>query len=87
MDFIEGLTHTILVVVCHLTKMALFIPTFHDVDAEDLACIFLSQVFTNMAPQLTSSRLAQALHLLLLEISLSVARDQSQPLDCLPPQD
>ena len=25
--------------------MALFIPTFHDIDAEDLAHIFLSQVF------------------------------------------
>src|SRR5882724_6607819 len=50
MDFIEGLPFsdgrdTILVVVCHLTKMALFIPTFHDIDAEDLARIFLSQVF------------------------------------------
>ena len=50
MDFIEGLPlsdgcDTILVVVCHLTKMALFIPTSHDIDAEDLACIFLSQVF------------------------------------------
>src|SRR5882724_9586806 len=51
MDFIEGLPlsdghDTILVVVCHLTKMALFIPTFCDIDAEDLAHIFLSQVFT-----------------------------------------
>jgi len=50
MDFIEGLPlsdghNTILVVVCHLTKMALFIPTFHNIDAEDLACIFLAQVF------------------------------------------
>src|SRR5882724_10388898 len=50
MDFIEALPlsnrhNTILVVVCHLTKMALFIPTFHDIYAEDLACIFLSQVF------------------------------------------
>jgi len=36
---------TILVVVCHLTKMVLYIPTFHDIDVEDLACIFLSQVF------------------------------------------
>ena len=36
---------TILVVVCHLTKMALLIPTFQDIDAEDLAHIFLSQVF------------------------------------------
>ena len=50
MDFIEGLPlsdgpNTILVVVCHLTKMALFIPTFSDIDAEDLARIFLSQVF------------------------------------------
>ena len=51
MDFIEGLPlsegwDTILVVVCHLTKMALFIPTCCDIDAEDLAHIFLSQVFT-----------------------------------------
>src|SRR5882724_4363011 len=50
MDFIKGLPLSdgrdmILVVVCHLTKMALFIPTFHDIDAEDLARIFLSQVF------------------------------------------
>src|SRR5882724_9196149 len=50
MDFIEGLPLSegwdmILVVVCHLTKMELFIPTFHEIDAEDLAHIFLSQVF------------------------------------------
>src|SRR5882724_11960721 len=50
MDFIEGLPlsdrcDTILVVVCHLTKMALFIPTFCDINAEDLAHIFLAQVF------------------------------------------
>jgi len=50
MDFIEGLPLSnghdmILVVVCHLTKIALFIPTFQDIYAEDLACIFLSQVF------------------------------------------
>jgi len=50
MDFIEGLPlsggcDTILVVVCCLTKMALFIPTFRNIDAEDLAHIFLSQVF------------------------------------------
>jgi len=50
MDFIEGLPlsdghDTILVVVCRLTKMALFLPTFRDIDAEDLARIFLSQVF------------------------------------------
>ena len=50
MDFIKGLPHsdghdTILVVVCHLTKMALFIPTFCDIDAQDLARIFLSHVF------------------------------------------
>src|SRR5882724_11742936 len=47
MDFVEGLPlsdghDTILVVVCHLTKMALFIPTFCDIDAQDLAHIFLS---------------------------------------------
>jgi len=50
MDFIEGLPlsnghDTILVVVCCLNKMAQFIPTFHDIDAEDLASIFLLQVF------------------------------------------
>jgi len=50
MDFIKALPlsdghNTILVVVCHLTKMALFIPTFCKMDAEDLACVFLSQVF------------------------------------------
>jgi len=50
MEFIEGLPlsdghDTILVIVCHLTEMALFIPTFNDIDAEDLAHIFLSQVF------------------------------------------
>jgi len=50
MDFIEGLPlsekhDTILVVVCHQTKMTLFFPTFHDIDAEDLAHIILSQVF------------------------------------------
>jgi len=33
------------VVVCHLTKIALFIPTSHNIDAEDLARIFLLQVF------------------------------------------
>jgi len=41
MDFIEGLPlsdgcDTILVVVCCLTKMALFLPTSHNIDAEDL---------------------------------------------------
>src|SRR5882724_5083868 len=51
MDFIERLPlsdghDTILVVVCCLIKMALFISTFRDIDAEDLACIFLSQVFS-----------------------------------------
>ena len=50
MDFIEGLPlsdghNTILVVVFHLTKMALCIPTFHNIDVEDLSHIFLSQVF------------------------------------------
>jgi len=50
MDLIEGLPlsdghDTILVVVCHLTKMALFIPTLCNIDAEDLARIFLAQVF------------------------------------------
>src|SRR5882724_5972970 len=55
MDFIEGLPlsdghDTILVVVCHLTKMALFIPTFQDIYAEDLARIFLSQVFETWDP-------------------------------------
>ena len=51
MDFIEGLPmsdghDTIQVVVCHLTKMVLFIPTFCKIDVEDLVCIFLLQVFS-----------------------------------------
>src|SRR6266481_3986768 len=51
MDFIEGLPlseghDTILVVVCCLTKMVLFIHTYRDIDAEDLAMIFLVQVFS-----------------------------------------
>src|SRR6266481_1551539 len=50
MDFIEGLPlsdghDTILVIVCHLTKMALFIPTFRDIDVEDLTMLFLMHVF------------------------------------------
>ena len=51
MDFIEGLPisegyDTILVIVCHLSKMGLFIPTVRDIDAEDLAMIFLVHVFS-----------------------------------------
>ena len=51
MDFIEGLPlsdahDTILVIVCCLTKMALFIPTFRDIDAEDLTMLFLVHVFS-----------------------------------------
>jgi len=45
MDFIEGLPlsenhDTILVIVCRLSKMALFIPTCRDIDAEDLSMLF-----------------------------------------------
>ena len=51
MDFIEGLPlsdgyNTILVIVCHLSKMALFIATHRDIDAEDLAMLFLVHVFS-----------------------------------------
>ena len=51
MDFIEGLLlsegyDTILVIVCHLSKMALFIATHRDIDAEDLAMLFLVHVFS-----------------------------------------
>ena len=51
MDFIEGLPlsdgyNTILVIVCHLSKMALFIATHWDIDAEDLAMLFLVNVFS-----------------------------------------
>ena len=50
MDFIEGLPlsegcDTILVIDCCLLKMGLFIPTVQDIDAEDLAMIFLVHVF------------------------------------------
>jgi len=82
MDFIEGLPlsnrhDTILVVVYCLTRMALFIPTFCDIDAEDLACIFLSQVFAKHGTLTDIVSNWQALHLLLLKITLSVARDQA----------
>ena len=55
MDFIEGLPlldghDMILVVVCCLTKMALFIPTFQGIDAEDLARIFCHKSLQSMAP-------------------------------------
>ena len=51
MDFIEGLPlsdgfDTILVIVCRLTKMGLFIPTHREIDAEDLAMLFLQHVFS-----------------------------------------
>ena len=51
MDFIEGLPLSngfdrILVIVCCLLKMGLFIPTVRDIDAEDLAMIFLVHVFS-----------------------------------------
>ena len=51
MDFIEGLPlsdgfDTILVIVDRLTKMGLFIPTYRDIDAEDVAMIFLQHVFS-----------------------------------------
>ena len=51
MDFIEGLPlsdsyNTILVIVCRLSKMALFIATHWDIDAEDLAMLFLVHVFS-----------------------------------------
>ena len=50
MDFIKGLPLSngfdmILVIVCRLSKMGLFIPTVQDIDAEDLAMIFLVHVF------------------------------------------
>ena len=51
MDFIEGLPlsdgyNTILVIVCRLSKMVLFIATHRDIDAEDLAMLFLVHVFS-----------------------------------------
>ena len=51
MDFIEGLPlldgyDTILVIVCCLSKMALFIVTHQDINAEDLAMLFLVHIFS-----------------------------------------
>ena len=51
MDFIEGLPlseghDTILIIICHLSKMAFFISTYWDIGAEDLAMIFLVHVFS-----------------------------------------
>jgi hypothetical protein len=50
MDFIEGLPSSdgfnmIIVIIDRLTKMALFIPTHSDVDAPEVAMIFLQNVF------------------------------------------
>ena len=46
MDFIEGLPLSdghdiILVIICQLSKMALFILTYLDIDAKDVTLIFL----------------------------------------------
>lgn len=51
MDFIEGLPLSeghdmILVIVCRLTKMALFIPTYKTATSIDLAKLFLRNVFS-----------------------------------------
>ena len=51
MDFIEGLPlsegyDTILVIVYHLLKMGLFIPTVQEIDAKDLTMIFLVHIFS-----------------------------------------
>ena len=51
MDFTEGLPlsdgyDTILVIVCRLSKMVLFIATHQDIDAEDLAMLFLVHIFS-----------------------------------------
>ena len=51
MDFIEGLPLSngydmILVIICHLSKMCLFIPTVWEIDAEDLTMIFLVHIFS-----------------------------------------
>ena len=37
---------TILVIVCRLSKMALFIATHQDIDAKDLAMLFLVHIFS-----------------------------------------
>src|SRR5882672_6980533 len=65
MDFIEGLPlsnghDTILVVVCHLTNMALFILIFRDIDAEDLAPSFCHRSFKSMAHPQTSSPIEES---------------------------
>ena len=51
MNFIEELPlsngyDTVLVIICHLSKVGLFIPTVREIDAEDLAMIFLVHVFS-----------------------------------------
>jgi len=50
MDFIVGLPlsegfDAVLVVVCRITKMAKFIPTRTDIDATDLAYVYLREIF------------------------------------------
>ena len=92
MDFIEGLPlsdghDTILVVVCNLTKMALFIPTFLDIDAEDLTHIFLSQVFAKHGTP-TDIISDRGKHFISRFGSrLPAVRNQGQPLNSLPSRD
>ena len=82
MDFIEGMPmyeghDMILVVVCHLTKMALFIHTFHDIDAEDYLASSCHRSLQSMGPQPTSSLIGAALHLAFFAVTLSVVKHQS----------
>ena len=75
MDFIKGLPlsdghDTILVIVCHLTNMALFIPTFQDIDAEDLVHLLVTGLCKTWHPDQHHLQLGKALHLSLLEVAL-----------------
>jgi len=70
-----------------MTKMALFIPPFGDIDAEDLAHIFCQQVFAKHGtPTDIVSDRREALHLTLLEVALPAAQYQGQSLDGLSPE-
>src|SRR5882672_6373145 len=92
MDFIEGLPlsnghDTILVVVCHLTKMALFIPTFRDIDAGPGSHFLVAGLRKAWHTHRHHLRSRKALHLTLLEIALPAAQYQGQSLDGLSPRD
>jgi len=68
--------NTILVVVCCLTKMALFIPPFGN-DSEDWLVSSCHRSLHNMGPRLKLFPIGQTLHLAILVVAMSTVRHQA----------